>query len=294
MSYTNNDDKPDALLISYATIRGAELKEIYRVLDSQGEVPETALERRFARPESDSGGRHTDHIENCLKLLRAVDVVSVSAQGVVQLLNDDIYPELGFEGKLLHHIRQQDGKQAHLSYVFDVLAREDCRRIGRTQLLTALKDDDTRTFGLQWNETKLNMWGNLGETIGALSYVDNSTVVASPTRALLYDLLSWYSEHGDDASNFLEATNWIHDEILPVYASQPGTPQLSVGVADVLRNMEDDGVLSLRSMSDAQHVVDVPRRTGETEPVVEFTVDERAQPVPYTYPLDRDITEGVA
>lgn len=294
MSYTYNDDKPDALLVNYGTVRGAELKEIFRVLDSQGAVPVSALEKRFARPESTSGALQTDHIENCLKLLRALDIVKISAQNVVSLLNEDVYSELDFEGRLLHHIRQQDGKQAHLWYVFDVLARQNRRRIERQQLLTALKDDDSRNFGHQWNETKLNMWGNLGDTIGALSYLDNNVIVTSPTRALMFDLLSWYNENGDKPSRFLSATNWINEEILSVYASQPGTPELSVGVADVLRNMEEDGVLELRSLSDTQRVVDVPRQTGSTEPVVEFSVNDRPQEAPYTFPLDRDISEVVA
>jgi hypothetical protein len=295
MSYTHNDDKPEALLVNYGTVRGAELKEIYRVLEKQGDVPESALAKRFARPESNTSDRDTDHLDECLKFLSALDMLTSSAQKVVQLRNETVYPGLSFEGRLLHHIRQQSGKQYHLAYLFDVLAAQDRRRIGREPFLTEVKQDEGRKFGLQWNTTKLNMWGNLADTLGALSYVDNSEIVTSPTRALLYDLLSWYSDNGDDPEQFLGAMDWIHEEILPVYASQPGTPRVAVGVADVLRNMEAEGVLSFRSMSDTQRVVKLPKRTGsETEPVASFTIDDEAGAVPYTFPLDRQTTEVVA
>lgn len=295
MSYTYNDGKPRALLVNYGTVRGAELKNLYRVLKSQGDIPKSALEMRFARPESQSGTRNTDHLDACLKFLRTLDMVTVSAQGVVRLQNDNVYPELNFEERLLHHIRQQEQKQYHLSYLFDVLAKQDRRRIERESFLTAVKQDDGRAFGLQWNVTKLNMWCNLAETLGALSYVGNSEIVASPTRALLYDLLSWYSEHGDDPEEFLGAMNWIHDGILPVYASRPGNPRLATGVADVVRNMRSEGVLSLRSMSDTQRVVELPDRSGETtEPIASFSVESRPVTAPYTHPLDRTVDGGVA
>lgn len=295
MSYTHNDDKPKALLVNYGTVRGAELKEVYRVLKAQGDIPERAFEERFARPQSHSGSRDTDHLEECLKFLRTLDVLTISAQHVVRAQNEDVYPELSFEGRLLHHIRQQEGKQYHLAYLFDVLANQYRRRIGRESFLTEVKQDDGREFGLQWNVTKLNMWGNLADTLGALSYVDNSEIIASPTRALLYDLLSWYSKFGDDPEQFLSAMNWIHDEVLPVYVSRPGTPRVATGVADVLRNMQDEEVLSLRSMSDTQQVVELPDRTGETtEPIASFSVESQPETVPYAYPLDRTTDGGIA
>ncbi|WP_415380508.1 hypothetical protein [Halosimplex sp. TS25] len=289
--YSYNYDKPDALLTGYTTVRGAELKEIYRVLNSQGAVPKSALIERFGRPLSDDTTVEADHVDECLKFLKAVDIIEVDAQNVVSLFNEGVYPDIqSFEARLLHHIRQQTENQYHLSFIFDVMADLDARRIPEEALLEAVKGDD-ETFDLTWRGEKIRMWANLAETIGAISYDnedDENAIITSPTRPLLHELLQWHNQHGDDPKRFARALEWIDDAFLPVFDDRPGVPSVTAGVADTIRNLEADGVVSLRAMSDTQDVVELSRTQGGTENVATFEVESAPDRPTYWYPLDRN------
>lgn len=293
---TNNkyESKPTALLINYGTVRAAELKSIYEFIEEQGDVLVSAVEKRFARPKG--GELETSHTKNCLKFLRSVEILGMTAQNVLSMMNADVYPELSFEATLLHQLREQTGKQYHLSYIFDVLAQDDRRRITERNLLAAIKEDDSASFGLTWNTTKLKMWANLSDQLGAISFVSGAgenEIVQSPTRALLYELLSYHADHHDDSDSFLEAMNWINDEFLQVYAKRRGNPTLALGVADTLRNMDEAGVISLYGESDRGDVVSVPADRGDMS-IARFTVDESSKQASFAYPLERYSEEVVA
>jgi hypothetical protein len=290
--YEYNDDKPEKLLTGYNTIRGAELKEIYNVLETQGELPFSALKDRFARPKTGSTERNTVHVDRCLKFLRAVDMVEVSAQNVVSHVNRDVYSDINaFEPRLLHHLRQQEGEQYHLSYVFDVAVKMDRRRIPESELLEEVIGSEERSFGLSWNEDNVRMWANMADTIGAVSYLnrgDTNRVLISPAPVLLADLLSWYQANGTDSTRFARALEWIDEGFLPVFKRTAGGV-VSAGVADVLNNMEQDGVLSLRSMSDTEDTVRVPRSGREGgRNVATYSVHDVPDRPRYWYPLDRN------
>lgn len=298
--YKYNNDKPEKLLTGYNTVRGAELREIYQVVDQQGDVPVSALEDRFARPGTDSTSRKDVHVDRCLKFLQAVDVVEVTAQDVVSPMNRVVYNDLeAFEPRLLHHLRQQEGEQYHLAYIFDVATDLDRRRISVEELLEEVIDDEARSFGLNWNEDNMRMWANLADPLGAISYLDRgdtNEVLIAPTGALFADLLSWYQEHGEDPERFARALEWIDEEFLPLFSARTGsTPTVAVGVADVLNNMEKDGALSLRAMSDTEDVVDVPRSSREgSRNISTFSVEEVPDRPAYWYPLaqsERRVTQ---
>jgi hypothetical protein len=288
--YTYNDDKPSALLTGYSTVRGAELKEIYEVLATQGQVPVSAFDDRFARPDSQSGRLNTSHIDNCMKFLRSVDMVQVSAQDMVSPVNQDVHPEIeSVEARLLHHIRQQEGKNYHLSYIFDVVIDRDTRRLTIEELEEYVEEDDTRSFGFTWTAEKLRMWANLADHLGAITYADGgdkNEVVVSPTRRLLVDLLSWYSENGEDSNRFARAMEWIHRDFLPVFAN-PHKSTVAIGVADVLNDMQDDDILTMQSMSDTADVVEVPRTKNDSRGVSTFEIETPPERPSYWYPLDR-------
>lgn len=291
--FKHNNDKPSALLTGYSTVRGTELKEIYKTLESQGEVLASTIENRFGRPTTD--GVETEHIDQCLKFLRAIDMVEESAQGVISITNKDVYPSLSFEARVLHHVRKQSGKQYHLTYIFDVLAKQNCRRITEENLLENVKADDGRSFDLTWRGEKIRMWANLFDPLGAISYVtalstdlEENEIVASPTRALMYELLSWYAENGDDSKRFARALKWIDEEFMPVFADRPGIPKVATGVADVLNDMELEGVLSLQTMSDTGIVASLPRSNGAPRSVATYTVETLPDRPAYWYPLDRN------
>ncbi|KAB1184761.1 MULTISPECIES: hypothetical protein [Haloferax] len=290
--FKHNNDKPSALLTGYSTVRGAELKAIYKTLESQGEVPVSTLEKRFGRPMT--SGYETEHIDQSLKFLRAIDMVDVSAQNVVSLSNEDVYSSLSFEARVLHHVRKQPGKQYHLTYIFDVLAKQNCRRVTEENLLEAVKADSDRSFDLTWRGEKIRMWANLFDPLGAISYVNDATdldeneIIASPTRALMYELLAWYAENGEDSKRFARALKWIDEEFMPVFADRPGVPKLAAGVADVLNDIEMEGAISLQTMSDAGIVASLPRSNGAPRNVATYTVESLPDRPAYWYPLDRN------
>jgi len=291
--YTYNDDKPSKLLTGYSTVRGAELKSIYTFVGGGQDVTETDIEERFGRPDFASGNTNTVHIDSCLRFLEAIDMIEISDTDVVSLTNDEFYPELeSFEPRLLAHIRKQEGEQYHLSYLFDITAKQDTRRCSLEELLEVAKGDETNLFDLAWREEKLRMWANLADHVGALSYLSGdgeNEVMTSPARPLLGELLSWYNENGEDSKRFARAMEWIDSEFLGVFSESLNIPTVSVGVADVLANMVDDGVLTLRSMSDTEDVVELPMPNGGTRRISTFNIERPFPQKPtYWYPIDRN------
>lgn len=297
MDYEFNNKKPEALLTGYNTVRGAELKAIYNILDTQGDVPVSAFEERFGRPNTENNDINTSHVDNCLKFLQSVDMIEVSAQDVVSKFNKDVYPKLSFEPRVLYHIRRQTDRQYHLSYIFDVMTKQNSRRMTLELLLEEVNEDDSESFGLQWNTTNLGMWANLSDTLGVISYVnetEENEIITSPTRGLMYELLGWYNQYGDDSERLARALEWIDDEFFAVFYSRPGTPEVAIGVAEVLRNLEEEGALETRSMSDTEDVVNVARRKRGMEAVATFSVNDKPNRASYQYPLDRNKWRGNA
>lgn len=282
-------DKPTALISgSYTPVRGGELRKIDAMLEQQGnDVPVSGFEEQFARVEN--GGYNTAHVGDCLSLLQALDFVEVSPQDVVSRFNEQVFPELSTEARLLAHIRQQTGRSAHLTYVSAVLARLEQRQVTPERAVEAVLEDDNESFDLSWNVEKIRFWANLLDTLGALSYTtgsDGSEILTSPTRALVAELLGYYAEYADKGTQAVSAFEWIDEWFLPVFANRAGTPTLAVAVADTLRSMEQDGVISMTRLSDSTAVVELPQR-ATTRTVTTITVENSASRVAYSYPLDR-------
>jgi hypothetical protein len=211
-------------------------------------------------------------------------------------MNLDLYPELeSFEPRILHHIRQQTGQQYHLPYILDVAVSQDQRRIREEELLEAVADDDERSFDLDWREEKIRMWANLYDHLGAVSYLnreDPNEILIAPSRMLLAELLQWYQDNGSDPERLARALEWIDEEIVPVFSVRHGTPTVSAGVADVLNDLDAEGVISMRGMSDTEDVVEVPlsSRAG-SENIATFTVESVPDRPSYRYPLLQSETE---
>lgn len=289
-NYRYNANKPSAMLLGYGTVRGAELKEIHELLERQGEVPVDSIKDRFGRPSED--GQKTDHVRACLRFLRTVDYLEVTAQDIASRMNTGVYPEISsFESRLLHHIRQQTGKQYQLTYVNDVLINQDQRRITEEELLEAVQEDDQRNFDIQWRGEKIRMWANLMDHLGAISYsteLDENEIYVSPSRVLFHELLAWYAENGEDPDRFVAALKWIDKEFIPVFSDRPGVPTVNVAVADTLQGLVDDNVLSMNTMSDTQNVAEVPQQRGSSLKVSTYSLEESPVSMAYSHPLDRD------
>lgn len=294
--FTQNDSKPEKLLTGYNTVRGAELKEMCDLLESQGDVTVSAFTNRFGKPEV-SGPVNDSHVDQCVRFLRTIDVVKISPQNVVSQLNREVYPHLPAEPRLLHHIRSQRGEQYHLAYIADVAFDQGSRRLTVEDLFEAVRDDVDRSFGLTWRTENIKMWANLFDHLGGITYANQggeNWIVVSPARRLLYDLLSWYAENGSESNQFVSAMEWIDEEFLPVFSERAGTPRVAMGVADVLNDMEEDGVVTLNVMSDTQNVAAVPRSEKGSRQVVTFDVRPVEERPSYRYPLRRNEREVLA
>lgn len=285
-------DKPTALISgSYTTVRGGELREIDAMLARQGDdVPASGFEKRFARVED--GNRNTVHVEDCLSFLQAVDYVEVSAQDVVSRFNEHVFPGLSFEARLQAHLRLQTGRSRHLTYISMVLSRLDERRVTPERLVEAVQEDSREDYSdkLSWTIEKIRFWTNLLDTLGALSYTtggDQTEIVASPTRALLAELVSYYTEHAEDGTRAADLFEWIDEWFLPVFSDRAGTSRLSVGVADTLRSMDKDGAIRVTRLSDAQSVIDLPEPGGRTRTISNIHLEDPPSTAAYSYPLAR-------
>ena len=293
--YETASGKPGAILTGYGTVRGAELRAIYEYIDEA--TPRSGVDKRFGRPKSD-GSLRTDHVDDCIRFLQTLDMVEVTAQDVLRPLNSDIHPEFPFELRLLHHIRRQEGEQYHLAHIYDVLVDMNLRRVGLNDPNPGLGDQDgllyavrnNTDYELTWREEKMRMWANLHAPLGAVSYSsDEDEIVASPSRGLLFDALSYYQAHGDDPNGIVAALRWIDENLLPCLADRPGTPKVHVGFADVLSNLEDDEAVTLRGMSDTEESVKMPRADQDTlETLSTFEVHTKPNRPAYWYPLERD------
>jgi len=281
-NYRYADGKPDATLVNYNTVRPPELKLVYNTLD---ESPIDMMEVKKLRKKF--ADENFDHLDQCIQFLHAVDFVERPEDRVIELINEDVFPDLPFEAKLLHHLRRQERPQDHLSRAQDIAFEKAPRSLERDLLVTYLKRD---LDYINWNKTKVNMWYRMYEGIGVLTYIDSRELILSPSRALLYDLLEEFSQ-SEGSNDFGEAVAWIEEYFMTVLDSRPGTPQLHQGVTDTLQNLIDDEIIEIRGMADAQNEVKIPSTHSRTEEprIKEFhLLDELSRNrASYQYPLNK-------
>jgi hypothetical protein len=290
--YEYNSSKPDKLLTGYGTVRGAELKAIYA--DIEPNTPLTQIEERYGRPTSE--GIETDHIDNCLRFLRSIDMIEQSGEDVLNPMNEALFSdfEVSFEPRLLYHARQQSDRQSHLAAIHEVAIRElsseegyyGIRRVSVDDLV--IEVDRETDYDLEWREEKIKMWANLLAPLGAISYSsDHDEILLSPNRGILYELLSHHQRHRENSDSILSALNWIDEEFFPVFSRTGGQPAVHVGIADVLESLAEDDVLTLTGMSDRREVVDLPTSIDDSQTPADYTIETMLDKPSYWYPLDR-------
>jgi len=255
-SYDPNQNKPERDLVNYTTVRVPELRLIHRMLVSTGGgMTNVSTLREAMAPDDDA------HLEQCLKFLRAVDVIERPEDRVIELLNQDVYPELSFEPRLLYHLNQQPHPQDHVVEAQQVAFELAPRTLKRERLEAELNGEIEH---IAWNQTKLNGWYRLLRGIGVLSYLDSRELVLSPRPALLYELLETFRDT-ENSTDFGEAVAWIDDQFLTVLATRPGTPRLHQGVTDTLQTLLNEDYVTVRGMSDARNEVVLPSTHSRNE-----------------------------
>ncbi len=303
-TYTPANTKPDKLLTGFISVRAPELKHIYNAIQSATSVDE--LVNKFGRPTVN--GPESDHIEETVRFLNAVDLVespSGDIKSTVEHINDRQFNGLPFEPRLLYHCNQQEGRQTHFPAVYRALLTEESRTVSADQadLRTILKRETDYSFS--WTDEKIDMWVTLCEQLGLITETKDDLIL-SPCRALVYDALVLAPTSADDDldyndvesenGEFRRALDWINDNLFAVYEERAGTPRVHPAVADVLRNMEKDDVISLSSPGDSQNAVKIPPEDleddvrGKRRDVTRISIYTHPDKTAYEYPLNQFLT----
>jgi len=258
-SYDPSSSKPETDLVNYNTVRVPELRLIYQTLTSMGGFANVSTLRNMMTPEDDK------HLKECLRYLRAVDLIDREDERMVELVNEGVYPDLSFELRLLLHLNQQDHPQDHVTEAQHVAFAKAPKTLRRDQLEIELNGE---LDYIAWNQTKLNAWYRLLQGIGVLSFVDSRELVLSPRPALLYELFETFRDI-KNSTDFGETVTWIEDHFMSILMTRPGTPRLHQGVTDTLQTLLDEEYVSIRGMSDAtSEVVLPPTHSRNEEPAV--------------------------
>lgn len=302
-TYTPATHKPDKLLTGFISVRAPELKHIYCSLQSTASTSEVT--GKFGRP-ADSGLK-TSHVGDSLRFLNAVDLVESPTGDVldtVEPINHRHFEGLPFEARLLYHCNQQDGRQAHFADIYRAFLNEGGRTVdaSRDTLRTILKRETDYDFS--WTDEKINMWVTLCEQLGLVTETDDGLVL-SPCRALMHDALVLAPTSADETAGYdsgeedkevRQLLDWTSDNLFAIYTNRTGSPRVHPAIADVLRNMAEDGVITLSSPGDAQNEVKLPpedlneNSRGSRQAVTYLSVQNAPDETAYQYPLDQFIT----
>jgi hypothetical protein len=256
MSYKEADAKPTRDLINYNTVFGPDLREVEAQIGGNT-TPETLLSKFEPEAETFSDS----HVSDVVDFLHALDFIERPEDRVIEQMNRNAITNDGsvntsFEIRLLYHLRQQTHPQDHLTRVHDVAIDNEERTVSREQLETDL-NRELDSYGFDWNEQKVRMWERLFSNLGVISRTSEEGTILSPSRGLLYELLSLHSET-EGSTDLNDALEWIDDNFMKVYRSRAGTPTVHIAVAQVLENMEEDGTVEFRGMADASNEVELP------------------------------------
>lgn len=288
-NYDPSSGKPEADLVNYTTVRVPELRLLYQKLANSGGYANvsTLTEAMVPPPQEDNDGKNDAHLDECLRYLRAVDLVDRQDDRVVELANRDIYPELSFEPRLLLHLNQQPHPQDHVVEAQRVAFAKASKTLRRDQLEVELNSEVDH---INWNQTKLNGWYRLLQGIGVLSYIDSRELVLAPRPALLYELLEKFRDT-ENSTDFGEAVAWIEERFMSVLTTRPGTPRLHQGVTDTLQTLLDEDYVNVRGMSDATSEVVLPSTHSRNEEPAVTTFELHGwpddPPASKRYPIDQ-------
>jgi hypothetical protein len=286
LDYNTSPDKPNKNLINYLGVRGGEVKAIYEYIEQQGTLSRDAVSKRFGKKEA---GEYKDrHVSRVLKFLHGTDFIYERTATTVEPYDSDSLGDASFEARLLHHLRMQPGEQDHFGRIYDAALNTGKRTISDDNLLEELERE--LEYDFTWNEEKVSVWADLVPSLGLVSHSSREGVVLSPSRALMFELLSLHERHGE-SDDFLDAISWIEDHFFDCLESRAGTPTIYRPIADVLWNLENDGCLEMRAMADAQNEVTLPSGNNHSQKrtIKSYSLSEAPEMPAYQYPLEQTV-----
>ncbi|MFC7095901.1 hypothetical protein [Halobaculum marinum] len=278
MSYTHATGKSRKDLVSYQSVRGADVKAIFQEISEL--TPLKQLYSDFGRPRTD--GNSTSTIDDAVQFLHAIDFVERPDDRTVKPIEGQPFADLPFELRILHHLKQQSGNQEHFMELHRLLAKQDTQFYNKELLVEEAKRELEYSF--DWNTEKVQTWYNLVGPLGLVSVHDNQEILTSPSPRLVYDLLSAFMESEDGSNRIRDALNWIEDQFCSCFAQRGGTtPTVHRGLAETLSTMQYDDSVTLTSMSDTHKNVSIP--TLQSRTTSSFEIGERPTRPAYEYPL---------
>ncbi|WP_232685686.1 hypothetical protein [Halobacterium zhouii] len=275
--YQYATNKPGRILINYNTVRTAELKTIYESMVS---------DRTVQNIDADFAHENEENVHDCIDFLHAIDLLERDGDDrVVSPLNRDVFPDLPFEARVLHHLRQQQSPKDHLTRIHNIALETANRSVTLDVLLPQVKGS-LDGYDFSWNETKLRMWRALSTQLGVVSETKTRSVILSPCRRLLYDLLALHEQRKETADLY-SALSWIEESFFNVFETTTGSPRVHPAISDVLQNMESEDVLEFQGMSDAKSEVTLPEsvHTQTSRSVSVYDLEPMPDSPAYQYPL---------
>jgi len=277
MSYTYATDKPDKDLISYQSVRGAEVKAIFETIT--GATPTSQLHSQFVKPTGDAKSKS---VEYTIDFLCAIDFLDKPSGSTVEPIDGQPFEDLPFELRVFHHLKQQENPQDHFARVHEVIVDQDSSLYDKDNLLEDVKRE-LGQYPFSWNIEKIQMWYNLVAPMGLVSVRDNQEILTSPAPAVLYDLLNAF-EHREGSNQLAKALNWIEENFFDCYASRGGVSRVHEGLDQTLEVLVSDDVLELGTPSDATYEVKIP--SADAKKTSNFELHERPSTPAYRYPLE--------
>lgn len=277
MTYTYATNKSSRDLVSYQSVRGAETKAIFETIQEGTSI--SGIKDNFVKPVEDSSDRNVDHV---LQFLEATDFIERPSERTVQPIENQPFENLPFELRLLHHLSRQENPQDHFIRITEVVADADVALYDKEDLLEDVKRQ-LGSYPFDWTKEKIKMWYDMLAPLGLVSVRDNQEILTSPSPAIVYDLLDEYETREGDR-RVRHALDWVEEHFFACYTSRGGVPTVHRGLSDTIGTLVADGVLELRSPSDATHEVDVP--STKADRVSSFTLNDRPARPAYQYPLE--------
>lgn len=288
MTYERAGSKPNRTLVNNTTIYGYDLRIIDEAISADTTV-NTLLNKFDGR---NNPSYNDSHVGRVVDFLKSIDMVRTPEARLIQPINrtELSYDDPSFEARFLNAVQSQKHPRDHLIRLFEaaidsVVGTEDPRLVTIEQLIT----DANRNlqYDISWNEEKIRMWSRLMDSMGAISMIDEG-IILSPRRGLIAEFLHGFQK-SHESSELRDALDWIDENFIPTYENRKSRTVIHPGLACVLENMETDGIIEFRGMTDASNEVELPKGSSssiDSRSIKTFSINDTPEESIYSLPMD--------
>ena len=279
MTYTQASAKSDRDIVSYTSVRGAEIKQINEAIQEGTSISQ--LHKNFVRPQGED--TETSTVDDTVSLLHALDFIERPSERTVEPISNQPFSDLPFELRFCHHLMEQEGTQDHFMEMHRLLANQDSVFVDKEEFEEDI-ERELDWYPFDWKVNKVENWYNMLDPLGIVSTHNNQKILTGPSPRSVFDLLKAFEEREGSAS-FREALDWIEDEFFYCYVDRGGArPRVHAGLDQTLSTLMYDDAIELSTVSDAKQGVNVP--SLEASQTSTFSVEEHPVVPSYEYPLE--------